>query len=152
MRKVIITAVVVSVLVGGGAFFGGMKYAESKGPRGFSQGNFQNLASLSPEERQQRIQEMGANGGFTGRGGNQGGGFIGGEIISKDEQSVTVKMPDGGSKIIFYSDSTKVSKSVDGTSEDLSIGKNISVTGTQNQDGSVTAQSIQLRLAMIPSQ
>lgn len=151
MNKLITVVIAVAVVVGGGAFFGGMKYAESKSPRGgLAQADFQNLQNLSPEERQQRMQELGANagGGFRGgAGGGQrgGGGLTVGEIISKDEKSVTVKLQDGGSKIIFLSDSTEITKSAAGTLGDLEVGKNISVNGTANSDGSVTAQSIQLR-------
>lgn len=146
MNKVITIVIAVAVVVGGGAFYGGMKYAQSKAPQGrLSQADFQNL---SPEERQQRIQQLGANaGGFRGgSGGNRsGGGFTAGEIISKDDKSVTVKLQDGGSKIIFLSDSTQITKSATGALSDLEVGKNISVNGTANSDGSVTAQNIQLR-------
>ncbi len=147
VNKLITIVIAVAVVVGGGAFYGGMKYAESKSPRGqFSRADFQNL---SPEERQQRLQELGANaGGFRGgSGGGQrgGGGFTTGEIISKDDKSVTVKLRDGGSKIVFLSDSTEITKSAAGVLSDLEIGKNISVNGTSNSDGSVTAQAIQLR-------
>lgn len=149
MNKIIPVVIAVVVVVGGGAFFGGMKYAESKSPRGgFAQADFQNLQNLSPEERQQRIQQLGANaGGFRGgSGGNRsGGGFTAGEIISKDDKSVTVKLQDGGSKIIFLSDSTEITKSAKGTLGDLEVGENVSINGTANSDGSVTAQSIQLR-------
>lgn len=155
MNKLIPVVIAVVVVVGGGAFFGGMKYVESKSSANrFAQGNFQNLQNLSPEERQQRIQELGANaGGFRGgSGGNRsGGGFTAGEIISKDDKSVTVKLQDGGSKIIFLSDSTEITKSAAGTLGDLEVGKNISVNGTANSDGSVTAQSIQLR-SPLPAQ
>jgi len=149
MNKIIPVVIAVVVVVGGGAFFGGMKYAESKGPRGaFAQADFQNLQNLSPEERQQRIQQLGANAGEFrgGSGGNRsGGGFTAGEIISKDDKSVTVKLQDGGSKIIFLSDSTEITKSAKGTLGDLEVGENVSINGTANSDGSVTAQSIQLR-------
>ncbi len=149
MNKLITIVIAVAVVVGGGAFYGGMKYAQSKAPQGrLSQTDFHNLQNLSPEARQQRIQQLGANaGGFRGgSGGNRsGGGFTAGEIISKDDKSVTVKLQDGGSKIIFLSDSTEITKSATGALSDLEVGKNISVNGTANSDGSVTAQSIQLR-------
>ncbi len=139
MKKLIIVAAVVAVVVGSGAFYGGMKYAQSNGS---GRGNF---ANLTPEQRQQFTANAGA--GFRGGAGRGGvmGGFITGEIISKDDKSITVKMRDGGSKIIFYSDTTKVEKFVDGTTSDLEVGKNVSANGTTNQDGSITAQSIQLR-------
>ncbi len=141
MKKIIIP-IVVLLVVAGGAFFGGMKYAQRK-----TQGNFQNFSNLSPEERQQ----MGTAG-IGLRGGNSGGsGFASGEIINKDEKSITVKLRDGGSKIIFYSDSTEIDKFATGTPSDLEIGKTVTINGKTNQDGSITAQSIQLRPAVIPT-
>lgn len=157
VNKLIAIVIATAVVVGGGAFFGGIKYVESKNPRRLSQADFQNLQNLSPEERQQRLQELGANAGAGSHGGRTGsqagGGLTSGEIISKDDpstdsgqvKSVTVKLRDGGSKIVFLSDSTKITKSASGTLSDLKVGKNISVNGTVNSDGSVTAQSIQLR-------
>ncbi len=151
MNKIIPVIIAVAVVVGGGSFFGGMKYAEIKSPRSsVSQADFQNLQNLSPEERQQRLQEIGVNTGVGFRGGasgsqRSGGGFTTGEIISKDYQSITVKLPNGGSKIVFLSDSTSISKMTDGTKADLEVGKQITVNGSANSDGSITAQSVQLR-------
>jgi len=48
-------------------------------------------------------------------------------------------------KLFFFSDSTEITKSVVGALSDLEIGKNITVNDTVNSDGSITAQSIQLR-------
>ncbi len=141
MNKLITIVIAVAVVVGGGAFYGGMKYAQSQAPQRNAQG-FQNL---SPEERQQRIRQFGGSGG-----GNRGagGGFTSGEILSKDDKSITVKMRDGGSKIIFYSDTTEVGKFVNGAPSDLEVGKTVTINGSTNPDGSITAQSIQIRLAM----
>jgi len=147
MNKFITIGVAAVIVVGGGAFYGGMKYAEGRSPRGqFSRADIQNL---SPEERQQRLQGLGANAGAgfrMGMGGGTGnrGGFVVGEIISKDDKSVTVKLNDGGSKIIFTSDSTKVTKSAEGSLADVQVGTQILANGTPNQDGSITAKTIQL--------
>lgn len=114
--------------MGGIAFYGGMKYADAK----------------AVSQRQQRFGQAGANigGGFRGQG---GGGLVSGDIISKDAQSMTIKMRDGSSKIVFYSDTTEVSKFVAGMPADLTVGKTVTIIGKTNSDGSVTATSVQLR-------
>jgi len=132
MKKTLLSILAVAVVVGGGAFYGGMKYAENK----------------AVSDRQQRIQQFGGSGtGFRngGSGNRTAGGFASGEILSKDDKSITIKMRDGGSKIIFFSDTTEIGKFVNGTSSDLEVGKNVSINGTANSDGSITAQTIQLR-------
>jgi len=132
MKKTLLSILVVAVVVGGGSFYGGMKYAENK----------------AVSDRQQRIQQFGGSGtGFRngGSGNRTAGGFASGEILSKDDKSITIKMRDGGSKIIFFSDTTEIGKFVNGALSDLEVGKNIIVNGTANSDGSITAQTIQLR-------
>lgn len=136
------------VIVGAGSFYGGMRYANAKAPTGAN--GQQRFANLTPEERAARQQQFGAAGARPfGGGANRGGtGVTAGEIINKDDKSITVKMMDGGSKIIFFSDATQIMKSTAGSPSDLTVGQQILATGTPNQDGSLTAQSLQLRPAM----
>ena len=122
----IIIAVVVILVVCAGSFYGGMLYNKSK--------------SKNPSFE-------GLNPGVSIRGNKQSGSMTSGEIISKDDKSITVKLMVGGSKIILFSSSTEVGKFVNGTADDLEIGKTVMVQGQTNNDGSVTAQSIQLRPA-----
>jgi len=139
MKNKIIAIVIGIVIIGGGAFYGGMKYQQNVNSQAIS------------AQRAQRTANFGA-----GQGNNQlmaggAGGFTGGEIIGKDDKSITVKSNDGSSKIIFFSNTTRIMKSAESSSGDLVAGEQISVNGTANQDGSITAQSIQINKP-IPSQ
>ena len=135
MNKKIITVIVGFVIVGSGSFYGGMKYGGSRA----------NSA--------QNSQFRGAGGQGLRRGAGFGGGraaggqFIGGQIISKDDKSITVSLTDGGSKIVFLSASTTIGKTSEGTVNDLGTGIYVMIGGNANSDGSVTAQSVQIRPA-----
>jgi len=130
MKKSLIIAVAIAVVFGGTGFYGGMKYAQS---------TRQNFASRNLGGQRSGVANIG------GLRGNESGGFTAGEIIAKDNSSVTVKLNNGGSKIVFYSDATEVDKFVKGTTGDLQIGESVVVSGDANQDGSLTAQTIQIR-------
>jgi len=126
MKKnyLIIIAVVVLLVVGVCAFYCGMLYGKSQNARPF--GNMQGIK----------------NGKINGGGSN----FISGDIISKDNNSITLQLSNNsGSKIIFFSSKTQINKSAAATSDDLAKGTSVSITGTTNSDGSVTAQSIQIK-------
>ena len=129
MKDKIIFGVIV-VLVAGGAFYAGIKYA--------SAGRSANRNNFTRGMQSGNIASVGQKGMSLG-------GMVGGEILSKDDKSITVKTPNGGSRLIFLSGTTEVSKSATGTLEDLSVGTQVSVQGTDNSDGSVTAKTVQVR-------
>lgn len=120
------------IVLAGGMFYAGMKYNQSQSPV-FTRGVGGNFAVLGGQGARNANMRGGA------------GGMVSGEIIAKDDQSITVKLRDGGSKIVFLSSTIEVSKFDKGSAADLEIGKSVSVNGTTNADGSVTAQTIQLR-------
>ncbi len=78
------------------------------------------------------------------RNGQNGSGVVG-TISEVATNSITIALPNGGSEIVFYSTSTPIVKSVAASSSDLTAGEGVVVVGTSNADGSVTANSIQLR-------
>lgn len=135
MKKVL-PIIVTAVIVGVAAFYGGMVYGKGSGMSS-PQGGFQNFRGAS------------GTGAFGGRGGGRGGfgGATIGQIIGKDDKSITLQTMDGSSKIVFYSGSTQVMKSVAGTPNDLVSGEQVVVMGSANSDGSVTAQNVQIRPA-----
>lgn len=140
--KKIIAIVVGFILVGVGSFYAGTKIGKGNNSAAMSRAGA--FANLTPEQRQARIAQ-GTDGTSGQRGTRGGGGFASGEVIAKDDKSITVKLPDGGSEIVFFTKTTPVMKSVDGTSDDVSIGAQVTIVGSANQDGSVNAQSIQIR-------
>jgi hypothetical protein len=132
-NKMIIGLVIVVVLIIA-SFYSGMKYG----------GNNVVAAQLA------RGTNFGGNrstGGANGmmRGGQQNGSGVAGNIISKDATSITVGLRAGGSKIVFFSPSTAISTMASGTPSDLISGKQVIVSGTTNQDGSISATMIQVR-------
>jgi uncharacterized protein YneF (UPF0154 family) len=136
MKKNLILILIALIIVGVGGFFGGMKYGES-----------QALKNLTPEKMREIFQQRGGQ--FFAQNQSQrqraGQNFLSGQVISKDEKSLTVKLPDGSTKIIFLSQSTQILKATEGSIDDLQVGKEILVTGNQNADGSLTAKTIQIR-------
>lgn len=72
---------------------------------------FQNM---SDEERakfmvEMRVQREASGGSFPRANMRGGTSRLNGEIIDKDDTTITLKLEDGGSKLIFFSDSTRVS-------------------------------------------
>jgi hypothetical protein len=131
----------VSLILIGAAFYGGMLYGKSG-------------AAATANANRRNFQGMGGNFQGAGRpaGGGGGGGNVSGDILSVSDKILTVKMRDGSSKIIVYSTSTPIREitQIDITRSELQVGKAITVLGTTNSDGSVTAQSIQLRASSTP--
>ncbi len=134
MKKQLPVPVVLGLVVitGAAAFFGGMQYQKTKR---FS-GEFQR----SGIEGGNRM--MGTRSDGSGRM-MQGFKPVSGEIISTDQSSVTVKLEDGSSKIVMFSDNTQINKAEKVEKSNLAVGEKISVFGSE-KDGVVTATMIQL--------
>ena len=125
--KTIILVVVVAIV----AFFGGRAYGQHT------------AAAATPAAG-----TFGqGRGGFAGgmRGGAANGGFVSGTVLSKDMNGITIQNQSGGSKIVLVSPTTTVAKSVQGALTDVAVGSTVTVVGSTNSDGSLTAQSIQIR-------
>lgn len=133
MKKYILVSAIVAVVVGAGSFYGGMLYGTSASPKSAQARTFGNMQG-------QRGQ------GMQGAPGERNmGGITNGQVLSKDANSLIVKLRDGGSKIVFYSASTTVSTMATGTMDDVSQGTDVMIMGAPNADGSLTAQTVQLR-------
>lgn len=144
-KKKIATFVAIVGVVGAGAFYGGVKYGMSKNVSGADRSKFAGRQGAMQNGQGGQNQRM-AGSGKQGAGGTDGG-FSGGEIISKDEKSVTIKTRDGGSKIVYFSDATSIGKETSGATSDLTMGQQVMISGKTNTDGSIAAQNIQIRSA-----
>ncbi len=129
-----ILIIVGAVIIVGFSFFGGMKYGESKTSNRFAGAGMM----------QGRTGGQFGGGNRTAGGARGAGGFTAGQILSKDATSITVKLSDGGSKIVFYSPSTTVTKSASTTIDTVNVNDSVFVTGSANADGSINASNIQV--------
>ena len=57
---------------------------------------------------------------------------------------MSVKIQDGSTKLVLFTDKTPISKATTGVTTDLQPGTTVLVFGQDNSDGTVTAQNIQL--------
>ena len=117
------------IILLGASFWGGILYQKAHAASAFGQFRTAGAAGLG------------------GRFGAAGTGATVGTILSSDSGSITVQMQDGSTKIIFVTNSTPIMKTLRGTLTDLSVGTPVSITGSANADGSITAQAIQIRSA-----
>lgn len=124
-KKSVLYSVIVLILIAL-SFYGGMQY--------------QKTGNGTKNTNRSQLPGMGAG----GAGGRNAGGFTTGEIVSLDDQSLTIKMPNGSTKIVFYSAKTPLAKQSTATLEDLKAGETVTVVSTANPDGSVTAKNIQI--------
>ncbi len=133
MGKKNLIIAIICLLVVGASFYAGMSYERG---RIISKNGMPDFGSSKMGDQTNLTRRMGQG---------SGANAINGEILSRDDKSITVKLRDGGSKIVFLVASTTISKSTEGIKDDLEAGKSVVIFGSTNTDGSVNAQSIQLR-------
>jgi len=134
-KKKIILPIVLGLVILTAGFFGGVFYQKKAG------GNKTGMPSGTPPQ----MSGDGSSSRQGGPGGNGGGGMSSGEIISKDDSKITIKLTDGSTKIIYYTDSTKISKNQTGSSSDLTVGTKVNVNGTTNSDKSIAGETIMVQ-------
>jgi len=141
MKKSVVIFIIGILIALGAGFYGGQQYERSR----------QDVSRSASVEG--RFQAFRTGNGMPGQGGDHlngrqrgnGNGFAAGEIIAKDEKTITLKLQEGGSKIVLLSPSMSIGTFQAGTSSDLTVGTPVVVMGEGNSDGSMTAQSIQVR-------
>lgn len=122
----LMTAVLVIVFTSVG-FYGGMKYQQGKAvPFGGLYMNRQGASRANGTNNRLGLRP------------------VAGEIISSDDKSIVVKQQDNTSRIILINNKTVINKAETVNRSELKVGEKVSVFGSENSDGSVTAQNVQL--------
>lgn len=141
MKKTITISVITGILTLVLGFFGGLTYQKSKTTSQFIRGGNRQTNGTTLQ-----------NGVGQRNGAIRGGAPFSGKIISQDATSLTIQSADGSNKIVVISAQTKVNKTQEASVTDLKTGDDVMVIGTQNTNGSLTAQSISLgRFMATPS-
>ncbi len=136
----IIIAIVALLAVGGGAFWGGTLY-EANRLRQNPALLFQGGGDLAGQFRGGAA--LGGNAPVQGGQRPAGAGGTMGTIASVDGNDVTITTQDGATILVKASDTTLVEKTTSATVADLTVGERVVVSGSTNDDGSITARSIQ---------
>lgn len=133
MNKKIITSMIMLV-VGIGMFFAGMKF-EAKKTASILQSKIEQVAdNQNKNQDQKQVQDQSKEKPTS----------IIGEVISRDEQGLTIKMKDGIEKEIFVSQDTKVRKTEFVDFSVISIGQQVSVNFKNGENGRVNADGISI--------
>jgi len=133
MNKKIISIAVVALVVGIGMGYAGANVFLSGAPGQNMQGNFSAI--------------KGGNLNSMRAGGTANGGMLSGTVATKDSESITINTKDGSSHVVLITTATSFLKSVSGEESDVAVDATVIVSGTTNSDGSITAQSVQIRTA-----
>lgn len=125
-NNAIIISIIIAIIFAAGGFFAGMQYQKSQARSALAQG-------------------FGGAGGFrrfAGANGATGSAPIRGTVLSTDASSITLKLADGSSKVIILSSGTGIVKSTTAKASDVKSGDTVTIIGTSNSDGTVTAQQV----------
>jgi hypothetical protein len=123
----ILVAVVLVIIAAAGGFYGGMMYQKNQAstPSATGRGNYA---------------------GRFGQTGQSAANFrpVRGQVLSMTNDTLTVKLSNGSTEIVVLSGSTAFMQSTKAALGDVKTGDTVNVVGTQNSDGSVTAQDVQI--------
>jgi hypothetical protein len=134
MKKIwiILGAILLSILIAGGSFAGGMAYQRNQ----------------ADQIRNQFLQSRGLGGGGGDTGGGQRRGFFGGggatgQIKSIEGNVLTLSTPQNVTTVNLSS-STRIEKAATAEIGDLQPGQQVLVTGERDANGNITASQVMI--------
>ena len=126
MKNNVFSFILIAVISLGVGFYAGSFYQKNQQQSRFSQFGTRNFSA----QNQGRRFGMGIR-------------PISGQIIKKENDSITVKTQNG-TRIVFFTDKTNIVKTTKTKIEDLKENETVFIVGQENSDGSITAQNIQI--------
>ncbi len=133
-NKKTLAMVVAAIILLGIGFYAGAKYEKNKLA---NLGLLKNSGATTIVKKAKKVKTN------VGTNNIQAGNTVSGSIVSKDVQGVTIKTSDNASQIVSITSATKIGATGTGTLADLTVGEQITASGTKNSDGSFSAENIQ---------
>lgn len=127
MKKHLLSSVIVAVIFGGAGFAGGWllkTHNTSQAANGYSTGTSYYYKRHNNINAKSHLVVA---------------------VLSVTPSSLTVKLPNGNTEVVYVSGSTKYTLQTPATSSNVSQGQSIIVSGSNNSDGSVTANNITIK-------
>ncbi len=135
--RMIVGILLVTLVVAGGAFYGGMVYGKGQAQTAFGGPG---LPGSAPNG-------MGPGGtppAGLGQPGNAQAGMMVGQITEISATGLTITDSNGKQTQIKVSDTTLIEKQASVTLTDLTQGETVMISGSQQSDGSIAARSVQV--------
>ena len=131
-----LVAIVAVLLLMGGSFWAGTYYeTQTRATR------FGGFANMTPEQRQQAMQQSGRMPGFGSQAQRQGSATLTGRVDKVTDDTITITTQVGSLKVLS-SNSTLVSKTTSAKLGDVAKGAEILVQGKRDKDGNIEASKV----------
>jgi hypothetical protein len=124
-----IYVIILVVVFAAAGFYGGTVYQKN-----------QAAGSAAAGSGQYGSRRFGAGGGA----GASGMTPVSGKIVATGDNSITIQLADGSSKIVDLTSQTTVNKTTKGATSDLTSGTKVTAIGSTNSDGSITAMVVSI--------
>ena len=147
----IIIVLVIVIVVAAGSFYAGTVYAQQQATANRAaqfagrQGQFPGLDGDNADGNAPQFQQGGRAGNLGGnRTAGQGGGGTFGQIAEIDGGTLTITTRDGNQIKVLVTDTTLIEKYASVSATELETGETVIISGSANEDGSITARSLQV--------
>jgi hypothetical protein len=138
----IVLGILLIVVIVGGSFYGGMVYGKNQAQQELPvMGEYEGMPAGRGRFGGQPGTLPGANAGQMERA--QGGSLFG-EIESIGNGEMTITDQSGQRVKIYVTDTTLIQKQAEAALADLEEGETVIISGSQDEDGNITARSLQV--------